>query len=153
AAIALAQIAAVPQSARLVTDTVLPRRDSMSIARRDTLSTARVALDFGTGIGPAFVARSFELTVSAASAPVVSQSSAKTSPAVMTTAVQLRFRRAPDTLSPQLANRVGSTERIAAAEAELRGRGTSPGMLLHLRDVQVVSIHLVTNDDDIGLVQ
>jgi len=148
-AVALAQVAAAPRAARPASDTLLPRRDSSVVTRRDTMPAARIALDFGAGLGPAFAARSFELTVSSAPAP----SSARTQAAPGTTAVLLRFRRAPDTLSPQLANRVGGADRIGAVEAELSGRGASSGMLLHLRDVQVVSIHVVTNDDDIALVQ
>ena len=152
-AVVMAQIAAAPRAARPVSDTLLPRRDSDVVARRDTMPTARIALDFGTGLAPAFAARSFELTMSSPPVAVVGPSSARTQAAPVATAVLLRFRRAPDTLSPQLANRVGSADRIAAAEAELSGRGASSGMLLHLRDVQVVSIHVVTNDDDIALVQ
>lgn len=152
-AVVLWQGAAAPRAARLVSDTLLPRRDSNAVARRDTLPIARIALDFGTGLAPAFAARSFELTLRSAPAPVAAPSSARTPTAPVTTAVQLRFRRAPDTLSPQLANHVGGAERIAAAVVELSGRGSSAGMLLRLWDVQVVSIHVVTNDDDIALVQ
>ena len=65
----------------------------------------------------------------------------------------MRFVRAPDSLSAELARRVASGERIAAVDAQLDGRGGAPGVLLHLRDVQVVSARLQMNDDNVGLVQ
>ena len=138
----LTQAAAVPQASRARTDTVLG--NSAAVVRRDSTSTARIAIDLGAGLSGAFSARSVELSVNA------NQPSAKAPP---TTTVQLKFLRTPDTLSPQLANRVGGTDRVANVEVTLSGRSASPGMILRLHDVQVVSMRLVTNDDDIGLIQ
>ena len=139
-----AQAALVPQASRASIDTTHPRRDSV-VQRRDSASITRIAVDFGSGVAATFVARSFELTVNA-TAPA-------TKAATPTTAVQLRFLRTPDSLSPQLAGRVGGAERIATVEASLVGRPAASGMVVRLHDVQVISIRLVTNDDNIGLEQ
>ena len=139
----VAQTAVVAQTSRAPSDTVASRRDSL-VVRRDSTSTARITIDLGTGLGVSFVARSVELTLSS------------TQPATKgptTAAVQLRFLRIPDTLSPQLASRVGGTERLALVEASLSGRSAATGMVLRLRDVQVVSMRLATNEDDIALMQ
>ena len=127
-------------------DTTHPRRDSV-VQRRDSTAITRIAVDFGSGVAATFVARSFELSVSA------SATTPATKVATPATAVQLRFLRTPDTLSPQLASRVGGAERIATVEATLVGRPTAPGMVVRLRDVQVISMRVVTNDDNIGLEQ
>ena len=137
-----AQTAVVPQTSRAPGDTIATRKDSVP-ARRD--STARIAIDLGTGLGISFSARSVELTLSS-----IQPTTKGASPA---TAVQLRFLRTPDTLSPQLATRVGGVEHVAAVEADLSGRSATPGMVLRLQDVQVVSMRVVTNENDVGLIQ
>jgi len=140
----LAQTAVVSPASRTPIDTPVPRKDSV-LAHRDSTSTARIAIDLGAGFGASFTARSVELTIN--SMP----SSAKAASSV--TAVQLRFLRTPDTLSPRLASHVGGAERVASVEATLSGRSAASQMVLRLRDVQVVSMRLVTNDDDIALMQ
>ena len=140
----LAQTALVPQASRAPTDTVVPRKDSLP-AKRDSTSTARIAIDLGAGLNASFVARSVELTLNSVQ-PVPKAAS----PA---TAVQLRFLRTPDSLSPQLASRVGGFERLASVQADLSGRSAGSGIALSLQDVQIVSMRVVTNDNDIGLIQ
>jgi hypothetical protein len=140
----LAQTTVVSQATRAPIDTLLPRKDSIA-ARRDSTSTARIAIDLGGGLGASFIARSVELTINSI------QPVAKT--ASPTTAVQLRFLRTPDTLSPRLASHVGGAERLASVEATLSGRSGASPLVLRLRDVQVVTMRLVTNDDDIALMQ
>jgi len=140
----LAQTAVVSQASRAPIDTLVTRKDSI-VARHDSISTARIAIDLGAGLGASFTARSVELTINAIQ-PTTKAASA-------TTAVQLRFLRTPDTLSPRLASHVGGAERLASVEATLSGRSAASQMVLRLRDAQVVSMRLVTNDDDIALVQ
>ena len=140
----LAQTAVAPQVSRAVIDTLGPRRDSI-VARRDSTSTARIAIDLGGGLGASFIVRSVELTINS-----IQPATKAASP---TTAVQLRFVRTPDTLSPRLATHIGGAERLASVEATLAGHSAASPMVLRLRDVQVVSMRLITNDDDIALMQ
>lgn len=140
----LAQTALVPQTSRPLIDTIGRRRDSLPI-KRDSSDASSVAIDLGNGLGASFAARSVELTINSIQAV--------TKAATPVTAVQLRFLRTPDTLSPQLASRVGGTERLAGVEANLAGRSGASAMTLRLRDVQVVSMRLITNNDDVALMQ
>lgn len=140
----LAQAAFIPQTSRALSDTGGSRRDSLPTARDEV--PARVAIDLGAGIGASFVARSVELSVNS----IQTATKAVASPV---TAVQLRLLRAPDTLSSQLAARIGSTDRLPAVEANLSGRSATSGMTLRLHDVQVVSMRLVTNENDVALMQ
>ena len=137
-------------------DTVVVRRDTSAgvvpvdtgpayTAAVDTTPPARVAFDFGPGLGAPIAARALEFGVSSAAGA--------TSRGQPATAARVRFVRAPDSLSAELARRVASGERIAAVDAQLDGRGGAPAVLLHLRDVQVVSTRLQMNDDNVGLVQ
>ena len=137
-------------------DTVVVRRDTSAgvvpvdtgpayTAAVDTTPPARVAFDFGPGLGAPIAARALEFGVS--STP------GATSRGQPATAARVRFVRAPDSLSAELARRVASGERIAAVDAQLDGRGGAPAVLLHLRDVQVVSTRLQMNDDNVGIVQ
>lgn len=117
--------------------------DSTQASRRDTSAVARVALDFGSGLSAPFAATAIDLSVSAA--PPVP----KTPPS---TVVQLKFLRAPDTLTSELVSRAGTNTRMPQAELSMPTAGPA-GMMLRLYDVQVASLRLVTNDDNIGLVQ
>jgi hypothetical protein len=118
--------------------------DRTAAAKRDTTAAAQVALDFGGGVSAPFLATAIDLSVSAA--PPIP----KTPPS---TVVQLKFLRAPDSLTPEIASRAGTNTRMPSAELTLPSRGATPGMSLRLYDVQVASMRLVTNDDNIALVQ
>ena len=143
-ALLLAQHAvAAGQSPRILRDTGGVAVDS-SATRRDTTAIARIALDFGGGVSAPFPAAAIDLSVSAA--PPVP----KTPPS---TVVQLKFLRAPDTLTSEIASRAGTNTRLPSAEVSLPKHGSTPAMTLRLYDVQVASMRLVTNDDNIGLVQ
>lgn len=127
-------------------DTLSIRHDSAtSPARVDSVPVARVAFDFGAGAGTAFAARGVDLNVTSVPAP--------TSKAQPTTAIRLRFLRTLDTLSADLTDRVTSGNRITEVDAELPGRAGAPVTIVHLYDLQVVSTHLMMNDDNIALVQ
>lgn len=136
-AIAFAQTAIAARPAR---DTV---RDTIVSIARDTVPAARITLDLGAGPLAPFAATTIDLSVT------TSQPAPKAPPVAT---VQLRFQRAPDTLSAQLANLIG-TGHIATAEALLPAHGPTPSITLKLYDAQVTSMRLVTNDDNVGLVQ
>lgn len=135
---------ATGQSPRIRRDTGSVVVDSSSIARRDTTAIARIALDFGSGVSAPFPASALDLSVSAA--PAVP----KTPPS---TIVQLKFLRAPDSLTSEIASRAGTSTRLPSAQVSLPMRGSTPAMTLRLYDVQIASMRLVTNEDNIGLVQ
>ena len=139
-AIALAQTAIAARVERSPRDTL---RDTVLSIARDTVPAARIALDLGAGPMAPFAATTIDLLVT------TSQPTPRTPPVAT---VQLRFQRAPDTLSARIANLIG-TGRIATAEAFFPAHGTTPGLTLKLYDVQVTSMRLVTNDDNVGLVQ
>ena len=145
-ALLLAQQAVVPkQVARASRDTgSVVARDSTPAVKRDTTAVAQLALDFGSGLSTPFVASAIDLSVSAA--PPLP----RTPPS---TVVQLKFLRGPDSLTPEIASRAGTNTRMPLAELSLPSRGTTPRMSLRLYDVQVASMRLVTNDDNIALVQ
>jgi hypothetical protein len=140
----LAQHVLAANQTRIPRDTGRVAVDSASAARRDTAALARIALDFGSGVGAPFSASAIDLSVSAA--PPVP----KTPPS---TVVQLKFLRSPDTLTFEIASRAGTNTRLPSAEVSLPTRGTMPAMTLRLYDVQVASMRLVTNDDNIALLQ
>ena len=137
------QVLAAGQNPRILRDTGKVVLDSSS-AKRDTSPIARIALDFGSGASAPFAASAIDLSVSAA--PPVP----KTPPS---TVVQLKFLRSPDTLTSEIASRAGTNTRLPSAEVSLPMRGSSPAMTLRLYDVQVASMRLVTNDDNIALMQ
>jgi hypothetical protein len=143
----VAQLIASARPAHIASgDTVLRRADSISTATRvDSVPVARVAFDFGFGLGSSFAARGVELRVAG-----VPATSPKAQP---TTAIQVRFIRIPDSLSADLTDRVASGSRISEMQAELPGRAGAPATTIRLYDVQVVSTRLTMNDDNIGLVQ
>jgi len=132
------------QSPRIPHDTGRVVVDSSSVARRDTTAIARIALDFGSGTSAPFAASAIDLSVSAA--PPLP----RTPPS---TVVQLRFLRSPDTLTSEIASRAGTNTRLPSAEVSLPMRGSTPAMTLRLYDVQIASMRLVNNDDNIALVQ
>lgn len=138
------QVLAAGQNPRIPRDTGKVVLDSASAARRDTTATARIALDFGSGASAPFAASAIDLSVSAA--PPVP----RTPPS---TVVQLKFLRSPDTLTSEIASRAGTSTRLPSAEVSLPMRGSAPAMTLRLYDVQVASMRLVTNDDNIALMQ
>lgn len=124
-------------------DTGAVARDSVVSIARDTVPAARITLDLGSGSVAAFTASTIDMSMTASPA-------APKTPAVTT--VQLRFLRAPDSLSAELARRIGAA-RIPSVEAVLPSHGTTPSITLRLSDVQVTSMRLVTSDDNVGLVQ
>jgi hypothetical protein len=105
----------------------------------DTASSARIAFDFGGGIGTAMRARSLELGVSTAPNPYLRNQSVATT--------KLRFVRRPDSLSAEFARRVASNLRIPLVEVEIRPAAGAPAILVRLRDVQVVSTRLAAGGD------
>jgi hypothetical protein len=117
-------------------------RDTGAVAR-DTVSAARITLDLGAGPIAPFAASMIDLSVGA------SQATPKAPPVAT---VQFRFQRAPDTLSAELANLIG-TGHLTSVEAVLPAHGTTPPITLRLYDVQVTSMRLVSNEDNVGLVQ
>ena len=148
---ALLPVIAAQLLASAQTAPVRPRADTSAAAadtvavRIDTVPPARLAFDFGLGLGQPVDAHSFDFGI--VSAP---GSTAKNQ---LATNTQVRFVRAPDALSAELARRVASGERIAQVDAQLQGAAGTPAVLLHLYDVQVLSSHLVVNQDNVGLVQ
>lgn len=135
-----------PLASGMTRDTVHMHPDSATTpARLDSVPVANISFDFGDGLGPSFAARGVELKVASEPAP--------TPKAQPSTAIQVRFVRAPDTLSAALSDRVASGVRIAEVQAVLPGRAGGPAPVVRLYDAQVVSTHLTMNDDNIGLVQ
>ena len=118
-------------------------RDTVVSIAHDTVPVARITLDLGTGPTVSFAATMIDLSMTTA------QSTPKTPPVAT---VQLRFLRAPDTLSAELASRIG-TGHIATTDVMLPAHGKTPSIALKLYDVQVSSMRLVTNEDNVGLVQ
>ena len=116
-----------------------------AMTRVDTTPPARISFDLGLGLGIPVAARSFDFGIS--SGPGV------TGKSQTSTTTQVRFVRAPDAMSAELARRVSSGEHISAVDVQLEGANGAPGVLLHLYDVQVLSSHLVANEDNVGLVQ
>ena len=139
-ALTFAQTAIAARVDRASRDTL---RDSVASIARDTVPAARMTLDLGNGVLASFAASTIDLSMTS------TQSTPKV-PSVAT--VQLRFFRAPDSLSAELANRIG-TGHIATVEAVLPAHGKTPSLTVKLYDVQVTSMRLVTNDDNVGLVQ
>ncbi|HEX2779901.1 MAG TPA: hypothetical protein VHM30_10400 [Gemmatimonadaceae bacterium] len=115
-----------------------------SLVLPDT-AQARLAFDFGSGIGAPVVARKFEFAVtSAPAAPAHNRSPAS---------ALLRVVRPPDTLSAELARRVLDGGHIPEVAIRLPGRDGQPGSLVHLFDVQVLSSKLVSSEDKAGLIE
>jgi len=139
-AVAFAQTAIAARADRPVRDTL---RDTVVSIARDTVPAARITLDLGAGPTASFVANMIDLSMT------TSQPTPKTPSVAM---VQLRFLRAPDTLSAELASRIGTTH-IATTDVVLPAHGKTPSITLKLYDVQVTSMRLVTNEDNVGLVQ
>lgn len=130
----------------------LPVRDTVHVdtvpaldVASDTASSARIAFDFGGGLGAAMPARSMELGVSTAPNPYLRNQSVATT--------RLRFVRRPDSLSAEFARRVASSVRIPLVEVEIRTGTGVPPMLVRLHDVQVVSTRLAAGADVAGLRQ
>jgi len=143
-ALVLAQsLAVVGHVARAPRDTGAVAHDSIVGIARDTVPTARIILDLGAGPVASFAASMIDMSM--ASQP----STSKTQPPA---SIQLRFLRAPDSLSSELAKRI-SAAHLPSAEVLLPAHGATPSITLRLNDVQVTSMRLVTNDDNIGLVQ
>lgn len=138
-----AQSAVASRPQHVPRDTGSVVRDSVPSIARDTVSAAHIALDFGAGPLAPFAATMVDLSMS------TSQTALKAPPVAT---VQLRLLCAPDALSAELANRIG-TGHLASVEAILPAHAPSPAITLRLYDVQVTSMRLVTNDDNIGLVQ
>src|SRR5206468_12712730 len=92
--IAFAQTSIAARVDRAPHDTL---RDTVVSIARDTVPAARVTLDLGSGPVASFAANLIDLSMT------TSQATPRT-PAVAT--VQLRFLRAPDTLSAELASRI-----------------------------------------------
>jgi len=133
----VAQIGASPRPKAFVADSIHARLDSVPVAH--------IAFDFGAGLGTPFAAHGVELKVT-----TVPPATSKAQPS---TAIQVRFRRAPDSSSADLTDRVSTGNRIAAVQVELPGRVGAAVTTVRLYDAQVVSTHLTMNDDNIGLVQ
>lgn len=134
----IAQLGAGPRAMPSVVDSIHP-------ARLDSVPVAHVVFDVGAGLGTPFAAHGVELKVT-----TVPPATAKGEPS---TAIQLRFVRAPDSSSADLTDRVANGSRIATVQAELPGRAGAPVTIVRLYDARVVSTHLTMNDDNIGLVQ
>lgn len=142
-ALLLAQTPIASRAERVPRDTGAVVRDSALSIASDTVPAARITLDLGAGPVAPFAATMIDMSMT------TSQATPKAPPVAT---VQFRFLRAPDTLSAELASRIG-TGRLASVEAVLPAHGTTPAIMLRLYDVQVSSMRLVTNDDNIGLVQ
>jgi hypothetical protein len=138
---------------------IVAMRDTLPVARdtvhvdtvppiefaSDTASSARIAFDFGSGIGAAMAARSLELGVSTAPNPYLRNQSVATT--------RLRFVRRPDSLSAEFARRVASNVRIPFVEVEIRTGSGAPVLFVRLHDVQVVSTRLAAGSDAAALRQ
>ncbi|HEU5173968.1 MAG TPA: hypothetical protein VFT96_04365 [Gemmatimonadaceae bacterium] len=66
---------------------------------------------------------------------------------------RVRIVRAPDSLSAELARRVGSGDAIPSMDLRLPGRNGAPALRLRLRGVNVVSARLLMSGDTLGLTQ
>ena len=146
-ALQLAQVTIAAQPPRSARDTTRASRDSLQTLARDTIAVpriARISFDLGSGPLTPFAASAMELSVAG------SQPLPKSQP---TTTVQLRFVRSPDSLTTEIVNRVGTAARIAVVEAVLPANGSNKGSVVRLYDAQVASVRVLTNDDNIGLLQ
>lgn len=146
--ILLAQLLVAPLAAAqppVPSDTTLLRADAPAASRQAPVEPAGVTVDLGDGRTAASPASSIEFEVS--SAPAGSAREREVS------VTRVRIVRAPDSLSAELARRVGSGDAIPAMELRLPGRNGAPALRLHLRDVSVVSARLLMSGDTLGLTQ
>lgn len=126
-------------------DTTYPRAEVSPPSVDAPAAPASMAVDLGAGRGVTSPASSIEFEVSSTPA-----ADPRERPAAVT---RVRIVRAPDSLSAELARRVGSGDAIPSMDLRLPGRSGAPALRLHLRDVKVVSARLLTSGDTLGLTQ
>jgi hypothetical protein len=119
----LGALAAQRAAAQVPSDTTAPPE-----------TVTRISFDFGAGAVAPFVARDFQ--VEFAPAPSAAPSGGS---------VRVRFSKAPDTITPELAHRGASAERVPNVVVEVLA-GDKPVMTLRLTEVLVASDRMVVDN-------
>lgn len=126
-------------------DTTYPRAEASPAPVEAPAAPASMTVDLGAGRGATSPASSIEFEVSSTPTADTRERQAAVT--------RVRIVRAPDSLSAELAKRVGSGDVLPAMDLRLPGRSGAPALRLHLRDVKVVSARLLMSGDTLGLTQ
>ena len=146
--ILLAQALAAPLATAqppVPADTTYPRAEAPPAPVEAPAPPAGMTVDLGGGRGADSPASSIEFEVSSTPAADTRERDVAVT--------RVRIVRAPDSLSAELARRVGSGDAIPAIDLRLPGRSGAPALRLHLRDVKIVSARLLMSGDTLGLTQ